>query len=297
MKRRMIALIILAVVCVVLCSCAKKKTNEKDAVDKPNIEQTDDNLNQQDKADNASANQDRDASDTFSEEKENKSDANPSKGSSSATTNTAKHSHSYSEVSSVAATCTSDGSRNYKCSCGKSCSERISATGHNWKSATCTEPKTCSICGATEGSAAGHNYGGGTTCTVCGHKLTMTFTGNVGSEVVLKDKLHFGEQTVASIVVDSITTSYDGGCVYIYCTPTYVMAEGTSGSTSIFCGANIYDKQGNLVKYIKQSSGLTETNIGTGAQFNFLLNVSDLTVGEYYLELLGGDYNARAYVK
>lgn len=115
--------------------------------------------------------------------------------------------------------------------------------------------------------------------------------------MVLKDKLHFGEQTVASIIVDSITTSYDGGYVYIYCTPTYVMAEGISGSTSVFCGANIYDKQGNLVKYIEQNSGLTENNIGTGAQFNFLLNVSDLTVGEYYLELLGGNYNARAYVK
>ena len=125
----------------------------------------------------------------------------------------------------------------------------------------------------------------------------MTFTGNVGSEVILKDKLHFGEQIVASIVVDSITTSYDGNCVYIYCTPTYVMAEGATGSTAIYCGANIYDKQGNLVKYIKQSSGLTETNIGTGAQFNFLLNVSDLSVGEYYFELLGGDYSARAYVK
>lgn len=141
MKRRMIALIILAVVCVVLCSCAKKTTNKKDTADKPNIEQTDDNLKQ--------------------EEKENKSDANPPKESSSAATNAVKHNHSYSEVSSVAATCTSDGSRNYKCSCGKSYSERISATGHNWKSATCTEPKTCSVCGATEGTAAGHNYGGG----------------------------------------------------------------------------------------------------------------------------------------
>ncbi len=274
MKRKLTALIILTIVCALLCSCAKKRIGDEDVSDKPNIGQTDDILEQEDKP-----------------------DTNPAEDDNTAAANTTEHSHSYSEVGSVAATCTSNGSRNYKCSCGKSYSETIPATGHNWKSATCTAPKTCSVCGATEGTAAGHNYGGGTTCTVCGHELKMTFTGNVGSTVVLKDKLHFGEQTVASIVVDSITTSYDGNCVYIYCTPTYVMAEGTSGSTAIYCGANIYDKQGNLVKYIKQSSGLTETNIGTGAQFNFLLNVSDLPVGEYYFELLGGDYNARAYVK
>ena len=285
-KRRMLSMIILIIICALLCSCGKKKTNKDDSPDAPNIEQTDGTLDQN-----------KDTKDVSSATKDNKSDTGSSKGGGAASTNTSKHSHSYTEVSSVAATCTSNGSRNYECSCGSSYSKTVSATGHNWKSATCTEPKTCSVCGATEGSAAGHNYNGGTTCIVCGHELTMTFTGNVGSEVILKDKLHFGEQIVASIVVDSITTSYDGNCVYIYCTPTYVMAEGATGSTAIYCGANIYDKQGNLVKYIKQSSGLTETNIGTGAQFNFLLNVSDLSVGEYYFELLGGDYSARAYVK
>lgn len=44
---------------------------------------------------------------------------------------------------------------------------------HIWKEATCTEPKTCAICGATEGEAAGHQWKEATctapkTCTVCG---------------------------------------------------------------------------------------------------------------------------------
>jgi serine/threonine protein kinase len=30
---------------------------------------------------------------------------------------------------------------------------------HQWKDATCTEPRTCTSCGATEGSALGHNWG------------------------------------------------------------------------------------------------------------------------------------------
>lgn len=45
--------------------------------------------------------------------------------------------------------------------------------GHVWQEATCTEPKTCTICGATEGEALGHTWQEATcteskTCTVCG---------------------------------------------------------------------------------------------------------------------------------
>lgn len=47
------------------------------------------------------------------------------------------------------------------------------ALGHTWNEATCTEPKTCSVCGATEGDPAGHEWAEATctepkTCTVCG---------------------------------------------------------------------------------------------------------------------------------
>ena len=48
-----------------------------------------------------------------------------------------------------------------------------SAAGHSWTDATCTAPKTCSVCGATEGSAAGHSWTDATctapkTCSICG---------------------------------------------------------------------------------------------------------------------------------
>lgn len=44
---------------------------------------------------------------------------------------------------------------------------------HTWHEATCTEPRTCSSCGATEGEALGHTWLDATcmepkTCTVCG---------------------------------------------------------------------------------------------------------------------------------
>lgn len=47
------------------------------------------------------------------------------------------------------------------------------ALGHTWVEATCEEPKHCSVCGLTEGEALGHkftevNYQQPATCTVCG---------------------------------------------------------------------------------------------------------------------------------
>ena len=47
------------------------------------------------------------------------------------------------------------------------------AKGHSWKNATCTDPKTCSVCGATDGRAKGHSWKNATctdpkTCSVCG---------------------------------------------------------------------------------------------------------------------------------
>lgn len=63
----------------------------------------------------------------------------------------------------------------------------VKACGHNWTDATCTEPKTCTECGETEGKALGHGetesrnakkatytktgYTGDTYCADCGTKL------------------------------------------------------------------------------------------------------------------------------
>ena len=46
-------------------------------------------------------------------------------------------------------------------------------SNHEWTEATCMEPKTCSVCGETEGAPLGHTWNEATctepkTCTVCG---------------------------------------------------------------------------------------------------------------------------------
>ena len=60
-----------------------------------------------------------------------------------------------------AATCTAIGWNAYDtCSrCTYTTYNEIAATGHTWTPATCTAPKTCSVCSATEGDALGHDWG------------------------------------------------------------------------------------------------------------------------------------------
>ena len=108
--------------------------------------------------------------------------------------------HSLTPVAAKAATCTENGNKAYyKCDvCGKwfedatanveitdHSSVVLTALGHDWKDATCTEPKTCKRdgCGATEGAANGHNAGTEWKtnethhwhiCLTCGEKLVET---------------------------------------------------------------------------------------------------------------------------
>ncbi len=74
-------------------------------------------------------------------------------------------------------TCTDSNKKTYKCTV----TVTPKAHTHTWVAATCTEPKTCSVCGKTEGAAKGHNYQWVTyrsastedneayQCSVCGH--------------------------------------------------------------------------------------------------------------------------------
>ncbi|MBE7004445.1 MAG: hypothetical protein E7425_09210 [Ruminococcaceae bacterium] len=52
---------------------------------------------------------------------------------------------------------------------------------HKWTSADCTHPKTCSVCGKTEGEPLGHQYEGNV-CTVCGAYKNPFFFSNTGCE-------------------------------------------------------------------------------------------------------------------
>ena len=75
-------------------------------------------------------------------------------------------------------TCESGSEYYYSCECGEIGTNTFTLDdmlGHTWENATCTEPRTCSECGATQGSSYGHSWKAATcttaqVCTVCGCK-------------------------------------------------------------------------------------------------------------------------------
>ena len=102
-------------------------------------------------------------------------------------------SHEYETVVN-APSCTEQGYTVYTCvvCCNTYNGDYVDALGHNWKDATCTDPKTCTACGVTEGEPNGHNYDTvvtAPTCTeqgytthtcVCGHSYTDAYTDPTG---------------------------------------------------------------------------------------------------------------------
>ena len=70
--------------------------------------------------------------------------------------------------------------------------------GHNYSNATCTEAKKCSRCGATSGSALGHNYSNGK-CNRCGSSdPSYVKTYEIGQKWVVDGQWEF---TVNSVTV------------------------------------------------------------------------------------------------
>lgn len=63
--------------------------------------------------------------------------------------------------------------------CSKCGETEGDVSGHTWEEATCTAPKTCSVCGETEGEALGHTlseatYWEAAVCSVCGETVAVT---------------------------------------------------------------------------------------------------------------------------
>lgn len=82
--------------------------------------------------------------------------------------------HVYTETVKKEATCEEAGIKSFACDkCNDIYTEAIEKLAHTYADATCTAPKTCTVCGATEGEPAAHTFADATcaapkTCTVCG---------------------------------------------------------------------------------------------------------------------------------
>lgn len=84
------------------------------------------------------------------------------------------HEHVFGEWKTVTnATCTKEGLKERVCECGEKETASIPVIDHDYSERTCTQPKTCKMCGKTSGASLGHNYSKATcdfpqTCSRCG---------------------------------------------------------------------------------------------------------------------------------
>ncbi len=102
--------------------------------------------------------------------------------------------HHFTLSSSKDPTCTESGYTIYACSgCDEAQTVEIPALGHSLTAATCTAAPTCTRCGATSGTALGHDYSQGQ-CTRCGKLQSST------QEIRVKIRNSEGE-TVSGITV------------------------------------------------------------------------------------------------
>ena len=82
--------------------------------------------------------------------------------------------HSFDSSETKEATCTTPGAISYTCSVCNEVHDVVTSdlAEHKYADATCTDPKTCTVCGATDGEALGHTWVDATctdpkTCSVC----------------------------------------------------------------------------------------------------------------------------------
>ena len=142
-----------------------------------------------------------------------------------------EHIHDLIHVPAAAATCTVDGNveywycsvceRNFANSTGsvEAGTVVIPATGHSWMDATCLTPKTCPVCGETEGEALGHNFVDGA-CTRCG-----ALENPVGPQIVSQPTDYVGlvgDTATFTVVAEGEGLKYkwffsnDGGATWSY---------------------------------------------------------------------------------
>ena len=220
---------------------------------------------------------------------------------------TQAHTHNYTATVTKQPTCTAEGVKTFRCSCGDSYTEAISAAGHIFgayvynndatEAADGTETAVCTICGAKDTrTAAGtkiahvHNYTAAVTkAATCAEEGVTTYTCSCGhsyTEPIAKTAHSFGD--------------------YIYNDDATTEADGTKTATCSVCGAtDTVTAEGTkktLPSWYDEHPGIP-LNVVTGAQddgsleayftndFNwdsyadgcwkFDYNATEETVGEY----------------
>ena len=121
------------------------------------------------------------------------------------------------------------------------CGARAQEAAHTWEDATCTEPKTCAVCKATEGNALGHDHsvsldnGTPADCTTDGREPDMKCSrcADVQRGAVIPAS---GHSAGAAVVEDSIAATCTAGGSYVevvYCRKCNAEISRTQKTTPV----------------------------------------------------------------
>ena len=100
---------------------------------------------------------------------------------------------------------------NATCTNPKTCSRcnttEGSALGHSWTNATCTSPKICSRCNVTEGSALGHSYNAVVTEPTCEESGYTTYTCHCGDSYISDETDALGHSYTSRVTTQPTYTT------------------------------------------------------------------------------------------
>ena len=179
--------------------------------------------------------------------------------------------------------------------------EKSTCYYHDWKSATCTTPRTCAECGATDGEANGHDYRdyGDAKCYNCDMidpKVTeLLNTCSLELPTLPEEISYYGYNNTlySSVSVTKIVPifEYEGEgtislTIKISGTKTYDY-QGSNQSSACKIGWKLYDQDGNVFR----SDTFYSSNIAVGESFankeeDLIFNFDDAEPGAYKLVLL-----------
>ena len=133
---------------------------------------------------------------------------------------------------------------------------------HQWKDATCTAPKTCTVCGETEGEALGHSYENNV-CTVCGQENVPVKLDS--ASLSFKEKIHYN--IFFSLGLDETVELSDMGLILF----NSLKADGTvDDAIAIYSGAVEVDG-----KYMIATDGVHAKRLGDTIYFRVYAKLAD----------------------
>lgn len=131
---------------------------------------------------------------------------------------------------------------------------------HSWAEATCTLPKTCTICGATEGTALGHAEDADGKCLRCGEVL-----------VEIKDE-ELEKYTVAACAMNYFFIASNSPETVCFTDVFYASDNGAGDELWLVEGYTKNDSGGNTYSYVYAKVS-PDLNVSiTGSYSNYELN-------------------------